>query len=424
LLLDAAGIHLFAARRGAGFDLFIGKNPSIEFVQLFVQDRGGVLPALTGEEASAGKSALSPGNSDYGGQVWFLMDTASEYIEDLGDVFYIYIPAEVKVNPDPPSGPLLTLPVEEGFVFIIRAFSLQYEGTFYYYQDIKLTIRRNQTLVEEAPPPPAGPVFVPRRTLALTGGAAFFNPGPDGRLTDDVILQMRLEPIINLSFSQEASGTMWYTVSFERDPILLNRLFATGSLGAGIFTLEGGVFLGILNPGADRLNPGITGRVRVLIPPQNRLSASFRFDTSFAKYLSGSGAYIQEYQEGGIEYRFSPQLTAALTLTHREFISRAEANTVYNNGWMRYELAGVYSGRRWSAGLAAGYQELRWSYTTFWDARYQYWNIYAGVRGGYELPGNVDLTGGIELPVYPVGYFEDMLQPFLVKGTLGVRWTF
>ncbi|MDR2483259.1 MAG: hypothetical protein LBD08_06470, partial [Treponema sp.] len=125
-------------------------------------------------------------------------------------------------------------------------------------------------------------------------------------------------------------------------------------------------------------------------------------------------------------YLCAPFLTFALTITNREFIRRAESNTAFNNGWVRYNLSGLYldGARRFTAGLNIGYQELRWNYTTFWDANYRYFNIYAAPEGSYRILPNLELTLSLELPLYPVDYFTDLAAPSLFSASLGARCTF
>lgn len=424
LLLLQDDIHIYAARRGKGFDLYIRKKPAIESVQLFIQDRGGALPALTGEEETAGKDALELYNRDYGGQAWLLMDTSTDHTEFLGEAFYIYIPPEVQVNPEPPEGPMVTIPVEEGFVFVLRAFSMQYANTLSHYQDSPLIVRTHQAALAGSPLKHTESRPLYPHALLFRPGLTFFNPGPGGKLTDDLKLQMRLEPIGTLSFTQELSQTLQYEVLIDRDPLLMNRLIAKGIFKTGLFTIEAGPFIGILNIDTSRLNPGITASVKAVIPPLDIFTASIRFDTSLAKYLSGNGAYLQEFQALNFTYLCTPYLTLALTITNREFIRRAETNTAFNNGWVRYNLSGLYSARRFTAGLNLGYQELRWNYTTFWDANYRYFNIYAAPEGSYLLLPNLELTLSLELPLYPMSYFIDPAEPFLFSASLGVRWTF
>lgn len=423
LLITPEDMVITYSERG-GYGLYIRKKPAVESVQIFLPERGEAYPLLTGDPAAAGKDARQIFNRDYNGEAWFLLDSTAENYDSLGDAFYIYIPPVTQIHEDPPDGTMTVIPMREGLMVMVRAFSMKQGNSLSHFRDTPFIIQpspANEVLrfLEGAP----GRL---RTSLALSLGLWVFNPGPEGYVDDALSLAKLMEGAGSFALTQGVSDTAGYRIILERDAVLLNRLIIRGVFRIGPLTLEAGPFLGFVNPDPGIMNPGVSALIRWVLPQTNTVSAHIRFDTSLGSLMGAETDYRQELQE--FNFAWNPSfLLLGVTVTNRKLIRYLEEGAQSSSGWIRYQLSGLYINQpyNFSAGLTAGYQELNWYYSGgLHYGRYRYQSVYLGVEAGYRLQPSLDLTLYAEAPVWPLDYLDGFETASLFNVNLGIRWTF
>jgi hypothetical protein len=423
LLLLGEDIRLSASPQGSGYELYVRKKTGVAAVQLFLYYEGVMLPLFTDEYyAGAGEGVF--------------INSVAEPHDVFREAFYFLLPPTLLARTDPDGG-LISVAVDDGFEFYIRAYAEGAAGRPPRFQDSPFTVRMvNLEGLASAPLAP-NPLFnilgsrpAYRYSLSFSPGLSVFNPGPDGVIDQDFRLLTRFEPVGDIAFAQYLSGNLGYEIRFDRDPLLLNRLIVRGLLITRGFTLEAGPFFGLFNPDAHRLNAGLSTVFRANIPLANAgLSGHVRFDSSLGGGLSTNGDYRQDLQEAGLVCAAAKPFSFGVSLSNRAFSRITEEAVRIDSGWIRYNLSLRFAVPQViSIGLCLGYQELHWDYAASGPAgrtvNHRYWNYYAGLEGGFTFRPGLELTLYLELPVYPTDYFSDFSKPFLFNANLGLRWRF
>ncbi|MDR0376497.1 MAG: hypothetical protein LBH70_01760 [Spirochaetaceae bacterium] len=266
------------------------------------------------------------------------------------------------------------------------------------------------------------------RIAVSTGLHAFF-PGPEGFFSDDVRLRNEYYLTGAVSAAGNFSESLGYTVAFERDSILMNRIFTRASWDAGFFGVEAGPYLGLLNTGFANVSLGVSLLLKLTIP-QWRIFTSFRLDIPITRELSNSGDYNQSFGEINIGYRAS-RFRIVLSAADRRSILKNNRQIPVTNQWVRYNLGVEFPPFTLplTFGVDGGYEELYWTYdSALTPFEYRYYDVYAGIEAAYTIGASWTLVLGVEVPVYPfrypdIGSLADPRAPFLGKFNLGFRWT-
>ena len=228
---------------------------------------------------------------------------------------------------------------------------------------------------------------------------------------------------------------LYYSIGFERDPILRNRLFANLKLDLEYFFLEAGPILGLFNSSKQPLSPGASVGLGFTFP--GIIFAEASGSTTIGILMESSGSYFQ--RSGDIIAGFwVPYVVCSFTMSIRNFTSREAANLVIEDSLKRYYFrADVYTKNLpYTIRLDLGFQDLSRSYTsreltsggdlvhnTDTD---EFKSVFLGLEGSYTINPVVKVFLGGEIPVYSWGV-RPMKDPpksaFLFKIWTGFIWT-
>jgi hypothetical protein len=437
LAVYAEDIFLEAVPGQEGLHLFIRKKPGISSVLLMESVRD---PA--GQRESYSYQSLE-WNGVNGGRL--LMDSSPEAHPLLGEVFHIYVPPVVTYGaPDTRHD---TFAIGEGFYVNIRAFALPdclgdfrdnpFSLTWQVpeFPDPESGVEPDPETPPDLPPdlppdpetpppepqPPAEvPVFAP--LIQVRGGLAIFFPGPEGK---KLALKNNYDPVGSVTLTNWFTKNWGLSLGFDRDPLLMNRLFARAAWNTDFIGIEAGPCFGLLNSKTGQLSPGLSLVLLARISRWNFFS-SFRWDGSPGKDPGGPGDYVQTYSEikAGVALPFGGLI---LSLTDRRFTIRDEFDTDIISQWIRcnaaVEIAPPLNPLELRVDL--GYQRLQWAY--YLDPQgYGYWNVYTGLELSRRIK-SVTLFFGLEAPLYPFVYpriknLADPQSPFLGQIELGLSW--
>ncbi|MDR2096690.1 MAG: hypothetical protein LBP76_14400 [Treponema sp.] len=411
----------------------------------------------------------------------YLMDSTPESHPLLGEAFHIYIPPEVGYGyPETRYG---RVAMRDGQSINIRAFALpyiDYAGPFKDNpfilsisrsisggadQDVALIPLLNTESDPESDPsasgaqelpsspdenvppdsadagqgvvvspePASGPLpesapkeEVPAATLDAWGGAAVFLPNAEGRGLD---LRNSYAPVGALTLTGWFTGTWGGRVGFDRDPLLMNRIFARFIWDRGFIGFEAGPYFGFLNSGTGQVSPGLSLVLHLRLLRWNIFS-SFQYDTALGKEPVASGDYIQSLSEikAGITLPFGG---FTLSMTDRSFTMRKEMDLEIIDHWIRYKLTVEITRplKPWGIRVDMGYQQLQRTYhiAALAQESYPYYDVYGGLGASCEI-GAITLFLGFEAPLYPFVYpeiqsLETPQAPFCGQISLGIKWT-
>jgi hypothetical protein len=460
-----------------GFSLFIKKKPGIFSVLLAesTKDYAGLEDAyayrtLEWNEINGDEFRLIP-NPPTESPTWFLMDSTPEDHPILGKAFHIYVPPVLTYGY--PGIRHDTIVIHDGLFINIRAFALPYCDYSGAFKDNPFTLsmipkdpdalpiaqeepEEDSSLEDEeggsagigaaeggdgeggageggSPPPEPPPKkegldFAP--VLLVRGGMAIFFPEEAGKL---IGLENTYDPIGAVVLTNKFTKNWGLHLSFDRDPILMNRVFARAIWDMDFINIELGPYFGLFNSSTGQVSPGASLALHVRIP-QWRFFAFFQRDTPMGKdNLIGPGDYIQSYSEikaGAI----LPFGSLALSLIDRNSTIQDDQSVDIVNQWVRYNLALEFARPTNPFGLKIdlGYQELRWTYRLPFplntEMKYTYKNIYAGLDLSYRI-GMLTLSLGMEAPLYPWVYHQiqslkDPQASFFGQITLGFTLAF
>ncbi|MDR2798514.1 MAG: hypothetical protein LBB80_09230, partial [Treponema sp.] len=268
------------------------------------------------------------------------------------------------------------------------------------------------------------PVFAP--SITARGGLAIFFPGPEGV---DIGLRNTYDPIGTITLTNKFTPAWGFHLGFDRDPLIMNRVFARATWDMSFIGLEAGPYFGLFNSSSGQVSPGLSLVLHVRIPRWS-LFSSFQYDTTLGKDLIGPGDYIQSYSEikAGAVLPFG-RLT--LSMIDRNSTAQNDLGFDIINHWIRYNLAMEIAllPLPWGFRVDLGYQRLHWTYyVSSGPLDYGYDDVYAGLELSYRI-GYLTLLLGLEAPLYPFVYpliqsIEYPQAPFFGQILLGFKWFF
>ncbi|MDR2397986.1 MAG: hypothetical protein LBD74_04400, partial [Spirochaetaceae bacterium] len=367
-------IYLEEAADSGGIHLYIKKKPDLASVLLAesTKDPDGMehtytYRALEGNAINGDELRRVDGELRSNGD-WYLIDSSPEHHPQFGEVFHFYIPPVLSYGfPTTRHG---TLQITEGgeFFINIRAFALPYLDYAGNFKDNPFTLaiteldrvppsldnqkKASETPLvqsipaEEAPPrtrlifmtpdipllsveePPAKesptpkvvlppeepkaprPVFSP--VLFLRGGIAVFYPGPEGQT---VGLKDEYDPIGSFTFSNQYTPAWGFILGYDRDPAIMNRVFARATLDMRYVGLEAGPYLGFFNTHSGQVSAGVSLALHLRVP-QWHLFSSFQHDTTLGQAITSPGDYVQSFSSASLGVAL-PFGSLAASITYR-----------------------------------------------------------------------------------------------------------
>jgi hypothetical protein len=425
-----------------GYNLFIRKTPGIASVLLTFFDPTDPLaveyPLLTDCQNTVNGDEIILMEDNGLGEMWRLVDSTPEFDPLFGEeVFHIYLPPVVYVyHPDVRT--ILILPIKEGLRINVRAYNMPFADPAADFQDNQYTIVSNppedgpylkRLYNPDKPPPipePETAYLLPNPSfIRLGGGILYFNPGYEAAMT---YTNYNMRPQINLlgdfAFSYNPVPNFGFTLGYERDMLLMNRLLARIKGDWTVVGFEAGGFLGLLNPLREILSPGISLVVKTLLW-DGFITAHLRFDSALGRALSKPGDFLQDLYEGRIALKHG-WFTFDILGSWRIFVRGTGGRFNVTSNWLRLGGGVTLSADTlpFDIGLSGGYQTLSLKYPIEDDPMdYSYDSVFAGYNMRFRLPHNIELSFDLELPVSPAGYFRQFSAlPSLLRASIGLLW--
>jgi hypothetical protein len=257
-------------------------------------------------------------------------------------------------------------------------------------------------------------------------GMTYLYLGKNPNLNPQVQLWQHLDINGSISLTQKLAKNLNFEFCFERDPLLMNRLFTDVSFSIGFMDFEAGFFFGLdVKDSGLVFSPGLSARMKTPLF-RELLSGSFRVDLPFGAALNIPNSYTQTYIDLQMDVTFS-WMRFRLGVSDRTFTQAIGVDMT--SEWVRYVFGVEKDIGAVTIKLDVGYQELRWLFSTFITSptSYYYSSVYAGLGVVFSI-STMKFSLGLEAPVYPWIYPE--LQSFITPNiplflgvALGFDWT-
>ncbi|MDR2257535.1 MAG: hypothetical protein LBE14_00140 [Treponema sp.] len=218
----------------------------------------------------------------------------------------------------------------------------------------------------------------------------------------------RFEPSVypfgRISLEGEYSTMVDYTVSFERDPVLRNRMLASAGFTFGFLRLEFGPFMGLFNTGEQAISPGVTAALGIEFP--GILFGSLQGASTIGSLALFPGDFIQETGEIAVGF-WVPYVICAFSISDKSFTERKTGDLLVKDEHTRYQFrADVFTKNvPYTVRVNLGYQSLKRSYSPEGknSETDELKSIYAGFEGTYQFTPAFQFILGAEMPVYVWG---------------------
>jgi hypothetical protein len=448
LRLSPNDIRLVPDQRG-GYGLYVRKIEGAGSIVLFEfpedpENLTATFPYRSRSPVNGFERALEPGSRIFmGGGIWLLADSLAEEYPGLPEIplwaetFRVYIPPVMDYGfSDSRSGIATT---EKPLPVNIRVYARPYgdegggymDNPFILWNDTLIPYaggRFDAALARPRAQEPILPGKEPPFTLDLSagGGLMFFSPGPEGKINESVQILSNFNPVAKAALRASLTRTVQIIAGFDRDNVLLNRLYTRAALDFSFLSLEAGLFTGLFNFDAVKVRPGFSAALNLTML-RGMFTGSLAFDYAINRALDTPGDYSQDAL--GLELRFLLQpLSLALLFSSKTLMMKSEGAMV-SHYWSRYVLKTTPRLRgSFGFSLDLGYQKLMVLYTQFGVEEYSYATFFAGLEFSLSLPANLELSLGLEAPVYPfvyprIGSLSDPEVPLLCGVSLGLRYS-
>jgi hypothetical protein len=249
-------------------------------------------------------------------------------------------------------------------------------------------------------------------------GFTLFSPGVGLVLNGESSLESKYDINGEIELRQRFSDIVSFRLGFERDPVLMNRLFAQGQFDLSLLSLTAGVFFGILSQADDTLPAGASLSLSARLFD---FEAVFRIDVPLGNTLPSS--YAQSYTAFTLDW-FPSWAHLGLSLIGRSLLQRTAGNFDITSKWSQYALFGEKGFGRFTPRLEFGYQELSWLFLigdTAKPAEYHYASVYLGLGTAFSVTDTLSLNLHLQVPVYPFVYVVPD-SPFFFNVNLGLSW--
>ncbi|MDR3343034.1 MAG: hypothetical protein LBT14_09680, partial [Treponema sp.] len=269
------------------------------------------------------------------------------------------------------------------------------------------------------------PVFTPVTVISAEAGLRAFHPGP----VQELPLQSRYEGIGTIELTRKQTKILGFNLSFERDLLLLNRIFTRAEVDLGFIDFAIGPYFGIFNTNANIVSPGLSMVLKLRLF-SGMLSGSFRLDTYLGwRNLTDPGDYSQDAYEIKLGVQI-PVAMITLSMSDRTIVEKDDWAITLTQHWIRYNLSTEFSKPPGPFGFRfnLGYQQLTCTYAVAMPLDYFYHDIYVGLGASYKIRPHIKLFLEAEAPIWPWQYgamqsLRDPQVPLLYGASLGVVWT-
>ncbi len=230
----------------------------------------------------------------------------------------------------------------------------------------------------------------------------------------------------SLAAKETFSDDISFSASFERDPILRNRIYTLIGFDAGFAKIDVGPFFGPFNNSSSILTSGLSTSLRIELI--GILFGSFRADSTIGAGIAAPGDYVQERSEISLGF-WMPNVITTFRVASDAFTEKKSAAMVVEDVRSRYELvADIYKKNiPYTAHVVMGYQTLKRSYignaATDID---ELGSLLLGLDLSAQVTDSLKLMVGGEIPLYSWG-IGNMHSPaaslVLYEVRTGVVWT-
>jgi hypothetical protein len=240
--------------------------------------------------------------------------------------------------------------------------------------------------------------------LRVAGGAGntFFDPERTSTLGST---GSRFEPFLSpfglVSVEGEYSDVVDYRASFDRDPVLGNRILANMGFNFSFLKLEIGPFAGLFNTENRVIRPGVTAALEIDYP--GILFGSLKGSSTIGSPVLFSGDFIQE--TGDLAFGFwVPHVICTFSINHKSFTERKSDELLVKDELTRYQFrADVFTKNvPYTIRIDMGYQSLKRLYAPAGGGSDtdEFKSVFAGFEGTYRVLPSLQLILGMEMPVY------------------------
>jgi hypothetical protein len=210
-----------------------------------------------------------------------------------------------------------------------------------------------------------------------------------------------LYPFGRAGLAETYAGMADYQVSFERDPVLRNRMLASAGFTFSFLRLEFGPFIGLFNTGEQVISPGVAAALELDFP--GILFGSLQGASTIGSLALFPGDFIQETGEIAVGF-WVPYVVCTLSISGKSFTERKTDELLVKDEHTRYQFrADVFTKNvPYTIRVDLGYQSLKRSYSPEGknSETDELKSVYAGFEGTYRITPAFQLIAGAEMPVY------------------------
>jgi hypothetical protein len=265
--------------------------------------------------------------------------------------------------------------------------------------------------------------------LRVLGGMGnlSFDPGREAAVGAGARIGPSIYPLGAVSLDGKFSEIADFSFTYERDPLLKNRLLANLGVQFGAAKLDFGPFLGLFNGGGQFLNPGVTAALGFEFP--GIIFGSLEAASSIGSLAALPGEYLQQTGEIALGF-WVPYVVCTLSVNTRAFTQRKSDTLVIKDEATRYQFRADMFTKNvpYTVYIDLGYQSLKRSYAPSGSPSEgdELKSLYAGFELTYQFVPAFRMLLGAEMPVYAWG--EHPLKGpersvFLYEFRAGFIWT-
>jgi hypothetical protein len=266
--------------------------------------------------------------------------------------------------------------------------------------------------------------------LRLVGGVGNLAFNPDQKVSLGAAgsrFDPRISPLGHIGLGGEFSDAMDFSVAYERDPLLKNRVLANMGFHYRVVRLDFGPFIGLFNTKEQIISPGVAAALGLEFP--GIIFGSLKAASTIGSLASLPGDYVQQTGELALGF-WVPHVVCTLSINTKSFTRRESEALLLKDEHIRYQFRADAFTKNvpYTVYLDLGYQSLKRSYipASGVSATDELKSLYIGFEGTYRIIPSLRVILGAEMPVYAWG--EKPLKgpeknTFLYQFRAGLIWT-
>jgi hypothetical protein len=255
-------------------------------------------------------------------------------------------------------------------------------------------------------------------------GITYLHLGKNPNLNPLIQLGEKLDINGSVALTQDLSRNLSLALSFERDPLLTNRLFVDLAFPVGFADLETGIFFTLAPSEKVVISPGLSLRVKTPLFHE-MFHGAFRIDLPLGAALNIPSTQTHIEIELGVTF---PWARFSFALIDRILKDKLDLAGELQNEWIRFRFAAEKTFAKLTLRLDVGYQEVKWVLSEYSSLDYHYDDVYLGLNAALAISSTMKVSLGLEAPVFPWVYSEIQSlitpqTPVLFGLSLGFDWT-